>query len=119
VPAAAVRTPLALTRDPHLAARNFFREVEHPILGRYRVAGPLWNVSSPRPEIARPAPIFGQHRFEVLGDLAGYDAATLAALEREQVIGAEPVKRPARGAANGVNEVAATANPREAAGGRR
>ncbi|HZQ36685.1 MAG TPA: CoA transferase [Dehalococcoidia bacterium] len=116
VPAAAVRTPLAQTRDPHLAERGFYREIEHPVAGRYRVAGPLWNVSSPRPEIVRPAPVFGQHRVEVLGDLAGYDAEALAELEREQVIGDEPVKRPATPAAN---DAAATASPREATGGRR
>lgn len=95
VPAAAVRTPLAQTRDPHLAARGFYRVIEHPVVGNYRVAGPLWNVSSPRPEIARPAPMFGQHRVELLGDLAGYDAEALAELEREQIIGDEPVKRQA------------------------
>ncbi len=111
VPASAVKTPLALTRDPHLAARDFFREVEHPVVGRYRVAGPLWNVSSPRPEIARPAPLFGQHRVEVLGDLAGYDAAALAELERQQIIGDEPVKRQPASTPNGISHAAANDGP--------
>ncbi len=119
VPAAAVRTPLALTRDPHLAARGFYREVEHPVAGRHRVAGPLWNVVAPRPEIERPAPTFGQHRFEVLGDLVGIDAVALAELERDGIIGAEPLRRQPHGAAEAAENGAATETRRESSGVRR
>jgi crotonobetainyl-CoA:carnitine CoA-transferase CaiB-like acyl-CoA transferase len=119
VPAAALRTPLTLTRDPHLAARGFYREVEHPVAGRHRVAGPLWNVSEPRPEIERPAPTFGQHRREVLGDLVGYSADELAELERGGVIGAQPLPRAAQRPANGLESAAATGDRRASSETRR
>jgi crotonobetainyl-CoA:carnitine CoA-transferase CaiB-like acyl-CoA transferase len=91
IPASAVRTPLTLTTDPHLAARGFYREVDHPVVGRHRVAGPLWNLSSPRVEIRAPAPCFGQHTDTVLMDLVGLSAEAVRRLRDLGVTGDVPV----------------------------
>lgn len=91
VPAAAVRTALTLTRDPHLAARRFFRDVEHPVAGPYRLAGPLWNLSDPSVEIRGAAPGFGQHNAEVLSGLLGMDGATLDRLRDAHITGDTPI----------------------------
>jgi crotonobetainyl-CoA:carnitine CoA-transferase CaiB-like acyl-CoA transferase len=71
IPASRVQTPLTLTQDPHLAQRGFFRELEHPVVGRYRVAGPLWNHAETPTPIRTGAPCFGQHNVELLAGLLG------------------------------------------------
>jgi crotonobetainyl-CoA:carnitine CoA-transferase CaiB-like acyl-CoA transferase len=91
IPAFAVRTPLVLTADAHLAARGFYRAVEHPIVGSYRVAGPLWNFSEPRVELHAGAPTFGQHNRDVLTGLLGVPEERLRAWEQAGVIGDQPM----------------------------
>jgi crotonobetainyl-CoA:carnitine CoA-transferase CaiB-like acyl-CoA transferase len=93
VPAFAVRTPLSLTQDAHLAARGFYREVEHPVAGRHRVAGPLWNLSAPRVALRTSGPAFGQHNAAVLGDLLGLAQRTLSHYEAEGIIARAPQQR--------------------------
>jgi crotonobetainyl-CoA:carnitine CoA-transferase CaiB-like acyl-CoA transferase len=90
VPAAAVLTPLALTQDPHLAARGFFREQEHLVAGRYRVAGPLWNLPDGEPHLRAAAPAYGQHRRVVLNDLLGLTDSAIEELEREGITADAP-----------------------------
>jgi len=81
-----IQGALAVARDPHLAARGFFVEVEHPTAGRltypgapYRHAGTPWR-------IRRPAPTPGQHNLEVYEDELGLSGAELGALEKRGVI---------------------------------
>ncbi len=93
VPASAVRSPLTLTTDPQLAARGFYREVHHPVAGDHRVAGPLWNLSEPRPEIRTPAPGFGQHTESVLMDLVGMSGAAFEKLRTDGITCDAPVTR--------------------------
>ncbi|MGE0543713.1 MAG: CaiB/BaiF CoA transferase family protein [Dehalococcoidia bacterium] len=96
VSAAAVRTPLTLTHDAHLAERGFYREVEHPTVGRHRVAGPLWNLSQPEVAIRSAAPCFGQHNGEVLSDLLGMTVEQIGRLEELVIVGDTPMAaRPA------------------------
>ncbi len=93
VPASSVRTPLTLTTDPHLAARGFYREVHHPQAGDHRVAGPLWNLSEPHPEIHSPAPTFGQHTHAVLTDLIGMPVEAVDRLAARGITSDAPVVR--------------------------
>jgi crotonobetainyl-CoA:carnitine CoA-transferase CaiB-like acyl-CoA transferase len=90
VPAFAVRTPLTLTADTHLAVRGFYREVTHPVAGPHRVAGPLWNLSEPAVELRGAAPSFGQDNDAVLGGLLGVPQETRRAWERSGIIGDRP-----------------------------
>jgi crotonobetainyl-CoA:carnitine CoA-transferase CaiB-like acyl-CoA transferase len=67
--------------NPHLAARHFFQEVEHPTIGSLRVPKlPYYSAEFPwRPR--RPAPLLGEHNDDVYrGDL-GLSAAELEALQ--------------------------------------
>jgi crotonobetainyl-CoA:carnitine CoA-transferase CaiB-like acyl-CoA transferase len=91
IPAFAVRTPLTLTADAHLAARGFYREVAHPVVGPHRVAGPLWNLSEPFVELRGAAPSFGQHNGDMLGGLLGVSRETLDSWEQAGIIGDQPV----------------------------
>ncbi len=93
VPAAASRTPLDLTRDPHLRARGFWREADNPFMGRHlHAAAPFREGTGPYP-LARPSPMLGQHNAEVLCGLLGLGPADLARLSAAGVIGTEAVPK--------------------------
>ena len=68
--------------DPQVAAREMVVEVEHAKAGRMKALGFPIKFSETRGEIARAAPLLGQHTDEVLHGL-GYDDAAIAGL-REQ-----------------------------------
>ena len=70
---------------PHLAAREFFVEVEHPVAGTARYPGGGPGLLEGGFQIHRAAPLLGEHNAEVLGGL-GYTAEDLASLRGLGVI---------------------------------
>ncbi len=74
-----VQTPEDLANCEHLAARDYFEQVEHPVIGRIKVPFHLWNMSASKSTYRRPAPLLGQHNDEIYGAIPGYDAAALRA----------------------------------------
>ena len=58
--------------DPQLRARGFYTELDHPLLGRYKIQGIPFQLSQAPAEISRPAPLIGQHTREVLAELLGF-----------------------------------------------
>jgi crotonobetainyl-CoA:carnitine CoA-transferase CaiB-like acyl-CoA transferase len=74
-----VQTPEDLANCEHLAARGYFEEVEHPVVGRIKVPFHLWNMSASKSTYRRAAPLLGQHNDEIYGAMLGYDAAALRA----------------------------------------
>jgi benzylsuccinate CoA-transferase BbsF subunit len=72
VPASEVFGGSELLTDPHLAAREVFQELEHPLLGRQQVVRGPWLLRSGDPPL-EPAPLLGQHNEDILKDLLGYD----------------------------------------------
>jgi crotonobetainyl-CoA:carnitine CoA-transferase CaiB-like acyl-CoA transferase len=81
-----VQEPADLARCPHLAARNFYQEVDHPVIGRIKVPFRLWGMSESAATYRRPAPLLGEHNADVFGNDLGLDAARLADLEAKGVI---------------------------------
>jgi crotonobetainyl-CoA:carnitine CoA-transferase CaiB-like acyl-CoA transferase len=87
VPVGKVMQPHDQPDVPQLAARGFFEELDHPVIGssRYstlpmrfsRINGPIHH---------RHAPLLGEHNRELLGAL-GHTPAEQAALEADGVIG--------------------------------
>ena len=83
-----------LAACPHLEARGFFREVEHPVAGRADYAGMgarllEGNGSGVAERLMGapvPAPLLGQHNAEVYGGELGYNSDELAALRYAGVI---------------------------------
>lgn len=83
-----------LVACPHLEARGFFREVEHPVAGRAAYAGMGARllegngagVAERSMSAPVPAPLLGQHNAEVYGGELGYSADELAALRYAGVI---------------------------------
>ena len=85
VPVAPVYQLDQVVSDPQVAARGMVVEVEHPRAGPVRQPGFPVRFSK-APVALGPAPSLGQHNEEVLGEL-GYDAAAIAALRKEGVVG--------------------------------
>ena len=64
---APVNRPDEFTRDPHPVARDLFVELEHPVIGKYRIPRSAFLLSETPAKLFRPAPTLGQHNDEVLG----------------------------------------------------
>jgi crotonobetainyl-CoA:carnitine CoA-transferase CaiB-like acyl-CoA transferase len=90
VPAAAVADPRAASLHPQHAARGFFEEIEHPVVGRQPVPTVPFRYASVARWLRRPAPTLGEHNREILGGWLGLPDAELAALESAGVIGTRP-----------------------------
>ncbi len=83
----AVRAPEALLDDPHLHDRGFWKEVEHPELGRsflYPGEAAIYNRSPWR--ISRRAPLIGEHNTEIFCDELGLSPGELSRLAENAVI---------------------------------
>ena len=65
VPASSVNDTMDLFNDPHLRARGFVREVDHPVLGKVPLLGPPARLSASDVSL-EPAPLLGQHTEEIL-----------------------------------------------------
>ncbi len=83
----AVRAPEDLLDDGHLQDRGFWKEVEHPELGRsfiYPGESAIFN-GSPW-GISRRAPLVGEHTAEILSGELGLSRDELAALAERRVV---------------------------------
>lgn len=74
-----------LLDDPHLAAREYFEELDHPRAGRLRYPGAPFRMSE-TPWQTGPAPLLGQDNESVLADAAGYDRDDLTILRERGII---------------------------------
>ena len=66
-----VQTPEDLANCPQLESREYYQEVDHPVIGRIRVPFRLWNMSASPASYRRPAPLLGQHNAEVFAQFNG------------------------------------------------
>src|SRR5205823_1314663 len=91
VPAGAVMSGPELLDDPQLAARGGFLKQDRPGIGdkHYPTQPYHFRFAASPPD--RRAPLLGEHTAEVLRQRLGVDDATLAELERDDVIGTVPI----------------------------
>jgi benzylsuccinate CoA-transferase BbsF subunit len=75
-----------LDGDPHLAARDFWIEKEHPEVGVRRHAGIPWRMSETPCEVWRVSPTLGQDNDYVYGELLGMSSKQIADLVERKVI---------------------------------
>ena len=83
----AVRVPEALLDDAHLHDRGFWKQVEHPELGRsfvYPGEPAIYNGSPWR--ISRRAPLIGEHNVEIYCGELGLSRGELSVLAESRVI---------------------------------
>jgi crotonobetainyl-CoA:carnitine CoA-transferase CaiB-like acyl-CoA transferase len=84
-PVAYVHEMPDLVDSPQLKARNYLREIDHPVAGTQTYPGPPWQMTGTPWEASR-APLLGEHTTEILRDRLGLSDADLAVLRGEGVI---------------------------------
>jgi benzylsuccinate CoA-transferase BbsF subunit len=86
VAASPVQTSRDVASDRQLAARGFWRQVEHPEMGFLTVNGPPFHEmdNGPRADPRRP-PLLGEHTVEIATTLLGLDAAECSRLAKERI----------------------------------
>ena len=87
VPTSAVQEPWELLRaDPQLAARGFYRQIEHPACGVVATSRLPVVFSATQPAVRRPAPLLGEHNAEILGGILGLNDAEIGDLVGREVV---------------------------------
>ncbi len=72
--------------DPHLNARGYFVEVQHPIIGKARIPGIPFKLSETPGSVDRPSPLVGEHNETIFGKYLGMSTEEIARLGQEGVI---------------------------------
>ena len=87
VPAGAVQNAEDLNeRDPQVAARGVFFEMDHPVIGRARFEGNPMKFSATAPDNWRSAPLLGEDNAYVFKHIVGMDDHEYDELSAEGVI---------------------------------
>ena len=85
IPGLPVNSPSDFMKDPHIQARGFFANVNHPVLGTFAQPGIPFMIDGQR-AVPSVAPLLGQHNDEVLCRELGLTASDVAVLAAEKVI---------------------------------
>jgi benzylsuccinate CoA-transferase BbsF subunit len=75
-----------LATNPHLAARGYLVQKEHPEVGKRIHAGIPWQLSATPCEVQAAAPLRGQHTDDVMRDVLGFSEAEIQRLKEIQVL---------------------------------
>ena len=86
VPCTSVNSIDKVVADPQVAAREMIAEVEHPTIGRLRMAGLPIKLSANPGSVNTPPPLLGEHSRQVLAGL-GLSQERIDALVKSGVIG--------------------------------
>jgi crotonobetainyl-CoA:carnitine CoA-transferase CaiB-like acyl-CoA transferase len=81
-----VQTPSELADCSQLESREFYREIEHPVIGKIKVPAVLFNLSLTPYALRAPAPTLGQHNQEIYVDGLGYTQQEMCRLRQLGVI---------------------------------
>jgi crotonobetainyl-CoA:carnitine CoA-transferase CaiB-like acyl-CoA transferase len=81
-----IDSPEEVLVNPQFEAREYFVDVEHPVIGSAKYPGAPFLMSGSPWEARQPAPTLGQHNREVLGERLGYSDADIAQLRATEVI---------------------------------
>jgi crotonobetainyl-CoA:carnitine CoA-transferase CaiB-like acyl-CoA transferase len=75
-----------LVEDPHLNARGFFEEWDHPEIGSQKYDGMLWKLSKTPGRIEKRAPLLGEHNNYVFGELLGLPQEEIDRLVQDKIL---------------------------------
>jgi crotonobetainyl-CoA:carnitine CoA-transferase CaiB-like acyl-CoA transferase len=85
MPVGIVATPEDILKSPQLKARNYFVEIDHPVVGKLTYPGaPV--IANGTPWISGRAPLLGEHNEEIFCGRLGYSKQDLANLRGKGVI---------------------------------
>jgi crotonobetainyl-CoA:carnitine CoA-transferase CaiB-like acyl-CoA transferase len=87
IPAHQVQNSPECHADPQLEHLGHFCPVDHPVQGTTWVEGSRFRLSRTPGEVTRAAPMIGEHSFEILSEILGYDADHIAELAAAQLLG--------------------------------
>ena len=86
IPAYPTLDALDMVDSPHVGAREYFVELEHPEVGTRRHMGIPWNMSRTPCRVRRPAPCLGQDTDAVLTEIVGLSRDEIAALRAREIV---------------------------------
>jgi formyl-CoA transferase len=86
VPCGPINSIAQALADPQAVARGIRIDLPHPTAGKVPLVGMPIRMSASSPAYRRPPPLLGEHTDEVLRELAGLDAAEIAALRARGVL---------------------------------
>ena len=86
IPSSPVRTVKDLLTDEQLTARDFFVEIDHPVMGKLKCLGAPYKLSATPWTIKRPAPLLGEHNEQVYCQRLGYSRQDLVKLRQAGVV---------------------------------
>ncbi|MCP4040319.1 MAG: CoA transferase [bacterium] len=89
IPAARLADPREIHAHPQLAARGYFEQLDHPVIGTHPIATLPYRFATLPRWVRRRAPTLGEHNTELLTEL-GRGAEEIASLEADGVIGQRP-----------------------------
>ncbi|MCH7737243.1 MAG: CoA transferase [Chloroflexi bacterium] len=81
-----IQSPEEVMADPQLAARNFFVDIDHPVLGTLKYPGAPFEMSGTPWEVRAAAPTLGQHNQEVIGRRLGHTLEQLVQMRAMRII---------------------------------
>ncbi len=86
IASAPVNSPEDILNNPHLKAREYFTEIDHPETGKVTYPGtPIHMMETPS-KARHPAPLLGQHNKEIYCDRLGYTREDLVKLRESGII---------------------------------
>ncbi len=86
VPIAPILTLSDFVESPQTREREFFLEMEHPVIGEFLYPGPPYKWTETPARVSRSAPRLGEHNVTILCERLGFSRTELAALRRAGVV---------------------------------
>ncbi len=80
------QTPEDLADCPQLESRDFYWDVDHPVIGKTKVPSRLFNMTEIPSSYRIPAPLLGQHNLEVYEQGLGYSRDDVVRLRELYII---------------------------------
>ena len=81
-----IQSPVEVLKDPQFDHREFFVEVEHPVMGEVQFPGAPFRMEETPWEVGDIAPTIGQHNAEILGKRLGFNAEKVAEMRSQGIV---------------------------------
>jgi CoA:oxalate CoA-transferase len=75
-----------VVEDPHLKARGYFVDIEHPVIGKAKIPGIPFKMSESPGAVERPSPLVGEHNELILGKYLGIGKGEIDKLKGEGAV---------------------------------